>query len=188
MARKLRRAATRSKAKFKPAVAPDSPEMRARVYEMFLDQVKDYGIFMVDPNNVITVWSNGVRRLFGYSRDEFIGRSGSIIFTPEDLTKKEDVKELRGAAKHGRAEDERWHIRKNGQRFWGSGIMTALRDRKGKIEGYLKVLRDATERREHEEKLRVLNETLEQRVKQRTEELVASQERLRGLVLELANA
>ena len=66
--------------------------------------------------------------------------------------------------------------------------MTALRDRRGRVEGYLKVMRDATERREQEEKLRVLNETLEQRVRDRTEELLVSQERLRGLVLELASA
>ena len=89
------------------------------------------------------------------------------------------------AVARGRAEDERWHVRRDGGRFWGSGVMTALRDGAGRLTGFTKVVRDNTRRKRAEEELRTLNETLEQRVAERTNELVTYQRQLRSLVGEL---
>ncbi|HEY9872668.1 MAG TPA: ATP-binding protein, partial [Candidatus Obscuribacterales bacterium] len=86
-------------------------------------------------------------RILGSQEAEILGQCSSIIFTPEDIEQGADKGELQKAAAEGRAEDERWHVRKDGSRFWGSGIVTPLRDEMGNLWGFAKIMRDYTERK-----------------------------------------
>jgi two-component system, cell cycle sensor histidine kinase and response regulator CckA len=121
--------------------------------DLFLSSTEDYAIIMMDPDGRVSRWSRGAERLFGYSADEVEGTLGHIIFVPPDrLTGVPEV-EIQQAAERGRAEDERWHVRKDGSRFWASGVMISLRQ-DGQLRGFAKVVRDFTERRRLDEAVR----------------------------------
>ncbi|KAB8320480.1 response regulator [Tolypothrix campylonemoides VB511288] len=120
-------------------------------FRLLLDNVKDYAIFFLDTQGRIIGWSLGAEYILGYEEAEILGQFTSIIFTPEDLQQGEDKKELEQAVTEGRAEDERWHIRKDGCRFWASGFVTPLFDETGRLRGFCKILRDFTERKRAED-------------------------------------
>jgi PAS domain S-box-containing protein len=121
------------------------------LYRKSVEEVKDYAIFMTDAENLVLRWNLGAERTLGYTEAEITGQSASLFFTPEDRAKGEDEKELATAAAEGRAEDERWHLRKDGSRFWASGVVTPVRGEGGRLLGFTKVMRDMTERRRLEE-------------------------------------
>ena len=120
-------------------------------HRLVVNDVEEYAIFMLDVDGRVSTWNAGIERVLGYQPDEIIGQPMSLIFTPEDRAAGEDQNELRTALTHGRATDERWHVRKDGTRFWASGVLTAIRDASGKPRGFSKVMRDATEQRRAEE-------------------------------------
>jgi PAS domain S-box-containing protein len=120
-------------------------------FRMLLENVQDYAIFLLDANNRVVRWSAGAEKILGYHEAEILGQSGSIIFTPEDLQQGADKEELNTASSKGQAEDERWHIRKDGSRFWASGIMTPLRDSSGQLQGFAKIMRDFSDRKQAEQ-------------------------------------
>jgi PAS domain S-box-containing protein len=122
-------------------------------FHLLMENVKDYAIFLLDPVGRVTQWNVGAERILGYPENEILGQSGGRIFTPEDRAQGIPEQEMRQAATAGRAEDERWHMRKDGTRFWGSGIMTALRDEQHQLRGFAKILRDLTERKQAEAEL-----------------------------------
>jgi PAS domain S-box-containing protein len=113
---------------------------------VFIESVRDYAFVVLDTDNRVTEWNVGAERLLGYKEEEIIGRSGALFFTPEDRERGEPEKEVETAKREGRAEDERWHMRKDGSRFRASGVMTSMRDADGRLIGYAKVMRDVTER------------------------------------------
>jgi PAS domain S-box-containing protein len=121
------------------------------LYRKSIEEVKDYAIFMTDVEGRIISWNTGAERILGYSEAEILGHNASLFFTPEDLARGEHEKELELAATAGRAEDERWHLRRDGSRFWASGVVTPVRDDKGALLGFTKVMRDMTERKRLEE-------------------------------------
>ncbi len=123
-------------------------------FPAFADSIIDYGFITLDLNLKIVGWNHGAEVLLGYSESEVLGMSGTILFTPEDNLKGVPELEISTALREGRAEDERFHMRKDGSRFWGSGIVTALSSTSGEIEGYVKVMRDRTEQRLLHEALR----------------------------------
>ena len=116
------------------------------IYQKAIEDIRDYAIFMTDPEGNITNWNAGAQHILGYSQGEIIGKNLSKFFIPEDRAKDAPRKELETAATRGRAEDERWHMRRNGSRFWASGIVTPVRNGTGKLIGFSKVMRDMTER------------------------------------------
>lgn len=120
-------------------------------FRLLLENVKDYAILFFDPQARITGWSQGAEYILGYQESEILGQSASCIFTPEDLQQGADKQELEKARTEGRAEDERWHVRKDGSRFWASGIVTPLVDESGQLRGFGKILRDFTERKRAED-------------------------------------
>jgi two-component system, cell cycle sensor histidine kinase and response regulator CckA len=131
-----------------------------RRFRVLVEQVRDYAIFMVDPEGRHTTWNEGVRRLLGYDEAEFVGRPGALLFTPEDRESGEYERELRTAATEGRASDDRWLVRKDGSRFWASGITARMNDGDGRLVGFSKVFRDLTGQKEAEDRLRDSEERL----------------------------
>src|ERR1051325_4543618 len=111
------------------------------------NDVKDYAIFLTDTDSKIINWNRGAERILGYQEDEVLGESAFILFTPEDRALKAPEREIETALATGRAEDERWHIRQDKSRFLASGILTPVRDESGALLGFIKVMRDMTERR-----------------------------------------
>lgn len=135
-------------------LAADRDDARAGEHRlaMILDSAVDHAIITTDLNGVITGWNPGARNITGWEADEVLGRFGHIIFTPEDRTEGAPEQEMSEALREGIAVDERWHLKKDGSRFWASGLMMQLRN--GKLEGFLKIIRDRTGQRAAEEALR----------------------------------
>ena len=109
--------------------------------------IKDYAIFLMDTDGRVINWNRGAERILGYTEREILGQSGAIVFTPEDRAAGVPEQEMTDAATKGRAEDERWHLRRDQSRFWATGILTPVHDESGTLVGFIKVMRDATERR-----------------------------------------
>jgi PAS domain S-box-containing protein len=124
-----------------------------RLLDLFLRSTEDYAIILFDPDGRVQRWSRGAERLFGFSPEELEGTLAHQIFVPPDRQAGVPEVELQVATEQGRAEDERWHMRKDGSRFWASGVMISLHD-DGRLVGYAKVVRDFTERRHLEEAVR----------------------------------
>ena len=129
-------------------------------YRLMVESVEDYAIFSMDPEGRVTSWNPGAERLLGYLPEEILGRDGAVFFTPEEAQKGVPEQELRTAAEKGRASDDRWHVRKDGTYFFASGISTPLRDRSGVLRGYVKIMRDRTDRKRLDEELRNRAEAL----------------------------
>jgi PAS domain S-box-containing protein len=123
-------------------------------YRNLIAQVRDYAIFATDPRGVINTWNEGCKNVLGYDRDEFIGQSVKMLFTPEAVTSGLVDKEFETAAREGSASDDRWMVRKGGERFWCSGVTTANFDERGDTAGFIKLMRDSTERKRVEDQLR----------------------------------
>jgi PAS domain S-box-containing protein len=126
-------------------------EERARI---LLDHIEDYAIFMLDTSGHVKSWNVGAERINGYTPGEILGRHFSLFYPPADIVAGRCERELRIATAQGRFEEEGWRVRKNGEQYWASVILTAVRDATGKLLGFAKVTRDLTERRKAEEQLR----------------------------------
>ena len=116
------------------------------IYSKAIEDIRDYAIFMMDADGAVTHWNVGAQHILGYTQEEIVGKNGSKFFTVEDRGKLVPEQELETAATVGRAEDERWHVRRDGSRFWASGVVTPVRDGFGRLIGFSKVMRDMTER------------------------------------------
>lgn len=123
-------------------------------FRLFVESVHDYALFQLDTSGVIVTWNAGAERLLGWKEHEAVGKPAAIVFSPEDVAKGEADKELQTARTKGRAEDERWHVRKDGSRFFASGVVTQVCDEHEQLLGFAKVMRDVTMRKEQEEQLR----------------------------------
>lgn len=138
---------------------------------LMIQGVRDYAIFMLDPQGMVATWNEGAERIKQYSSEEIIGKSMKTFYSEEDLKAKKPEMELEVATAVGRFEDEGWRVRKDGTRFWANVIITAVRNSSGKLMGFSKITRDLTERKNAEEKLKELNDGLEKKVQDRTQEL-----------------
>jgi PAS domain S-box-containing protein len=130
----------------------DAVKHGGRIYQLMVESVRDYAIFMLDPNGYIASWNRGAERIKGYSADEIIGRHFSVFYPAEDIAARKPEWELEKAAHDGRFEDEGFRIRKDGTRFWANVVITAVRDDDGSLVGFAKVTRDLTERRAAEQR------------------------------------
>ncbi|WP_144404548.1 sensor histidine kinase [Belnapia sp. F-4-1] len=136
---------------------------------LILDSATEYAIFTTDLSRRVTSWNAGAERLLGWTETEIIGRSADPIFTPEDRAAGVPEREAATALAEGRAENERWHLRRNGARFWASGLSMPLRDPAAGPHapplGLLAVMRDQTERRWAEARRTLLTDEMNHRVK-----------------------
>ena len=124
------------------------------LFRLVVENVHDFAVFATDLEGRVVSWNPGVGRLLGYSEEEFVGRHGSLIFTPEDRERKAPELERETALSEGRAEDQRWHLRKDGSRFWANGLLMLLRDERGGARGFAKFMREDTGRKLAEQRLR----------------------------------
>ena len=136
---------------------------------LILDSAIEYAIFTTDLDRRVVSWNAGAKRVLGWTEQEIMGRSADIIFTPEDRAAGVPEREATTALGEGRAENERWHLRRDGTRFWASGLSMPLRDPAARPDapplGLLTVMRDQTERRRAEERRTLLANELNHRVK-----------------------
>ena len=146
-----------------PSAAPpnrDSSHQSEERFRLLVETVRDYAIFLLDPNGRVESWNAGAERFKGFRADEIIGRHFSVFYPPEALTRDLPQHELTEARRLGSFEDEGWRVRKDGSRFWANVVITALRDSSGELVGFAKITRDLTQRRQHEEDLRQSEERI----------------------------
>jgi PAS domain S-box-containing protein len=129
-------------------------EQNEERFKLLVESVRDYAIFMLNPDGVVLTWNAGAERFKGYRADEIIGQHFSRFYTPEALAQKLPEQELKTAREVGVFEDEGWRVRKDGTLFWANVVITAMRNAQGEFIGFAKITRDLTERRAHEEDLR----------------------------------
>ena len=153
-------------------------------FHCLVENVKDYAIYMLDIEGRVISWNQGAERINGYRENEIIGEHVSCFYPPEDVASGKPERELKEAAEVGRFEDESYRIRRDGSRFWANGVITALRDKNGRLRGFAKVLRDITESKLAQEALEQAHHNLEKRVEQRTAELLETNKRLRQEIKE----
>lgn len=140
-------------------------EQASERFRLIVESAKDYAIFLTDPQDRIVDWLDGAAAIFGWSADEILGRSASILFTPEDRQNNEPEREVAEARARGAAPDVRWHLRKDGSRVFIDGQTVSLRHRNGRVRGFMKIGQDVTDRRRDEERQGVLLAELQHRVR-----------------------
>lgn len=138
-------------------------------YRLMVEGVKDYAIFMLDPEGYILTWNEGAKKTKGYSANEIIGKHFSTFYTSEDLETKKPERELVIARATGKYEEEGWRVKKNGSVFWANVVITSLYNQLNQLIGFSKVTRDLTERKEHDESLRQSEERYRSLVEQVTD-------------------
>jgi PAS domain S-box-containing protein len=128
-----------------------------------VESAHEYAIIMMNQEHDIVSWNSGAERIFGYEESEVLHRSADIFFTEEDREARAMEAEMETATREGHASSDRWQVRKDGTRFWASGVTTALRH--GELKGFAKVLRDNTEQKRHQEQMQTTMHELSHRVK-----------------------
>src|SRR5579883_388619 len=129
--------------------SPQDPEH----YRLLFESVREFAILTLDPAGHVRSWNPGAERIKGYQAGEIIGKHFSIFYPREDVDSGKPEMALRVATAEGQFEDEGWRLRKDGSRFWANVVMTALRDKAGKLVGFGKIARDLSGRRQAEETL-----------------------------------
>ena len=160
---------------------------------LLIDSVKDYAIFTLTRDGTIDSWNQGAQRLFGYSEEEILGRRVDLLFTAEDQQAGVPRNELARARETGRADAERWHVRKNGTRLYCAGVTTTLGEAEN--SGFAKIARDLTSSREADMALQRAHLELEDRIRTRTHDLeveiserTSAERRIGGLLRQLVTA
>ena len=125
----------------------------AEFYSQVIDSLQEYSIFTVDTDLVINSWNSGATKIFQYETDEIIGKHFEVIFTEEDKKIGAPALEIETALKEGRAVDNKWHICKDGSKFYAYGLVFPLLGINGEMLGYVKILRDLTERKKSEDSI-----------------------------------
>jgi PAS domain S-box-containing protein len=140
--------------------APPPTRDADRRYRALMDSALDYAIIACDLQGRVTHWSKGAERVLGWAEGEMIGQTVHRFFTPQDCRSGVVEAELEAAARDGGAQDDRWHLRRDGELFWASGELMPVRDDQGRLEGFLKILRDRTDAKRVEAQAQAMAETL----------------------------
>ncbi len=149
-------------------------------FRLLVDNVQDHAIVQLDEQGRVAGWNKGAERILGYTEQEILGKHVSCFFTPEDRRRNLAEEQLQLARDMGHAENDNWLVRKDGGRFWASGVTTALRDEHQSLHGYAKILRDLTERKQLTEALRQRAEELSETDRRKDEFLAMLAHELRN--------
>ena len=122
-------------------------------FRFLVESIKDYAIFRLATDGRVVSWNTGAARILGYQAPEIIGQHFSCLFTPEDRNCGHPEQDLRTTVAEERVESDRWYVRSDGTRFWGSGVVTALRDEAGNLQGFSKIVRDMTSQKQAQQKI-----------------------------------
>lgn len=155
------------------------------IFRLMVDSVKDYAIYMLDADGHVMSWNAGAQRFKGYRAKDIIGKHFSCFYTKDDLEHGKPAIGLQTAIAEGRFEDEGWRVRKDGSQFWANVVITALRDETGRLRGFCKVTRDITEQKKAKEEILQLNAELEQRVRDRTAQIIAERKHAEEEILKV---
>ncbi len=158
------------------------------LFRLLVETVEEYAIFAMDVDGRIIHWNAGATRITGFEEHEVLGRPLLVIFTPEDLEAGVPWQELDRAARLGRSEDERWQVRKDGTRFWATGIVVPVRAPDGQLLGFGKILRDRTDLKQEEQVLRERASDLSVADDRKNVFLATLAHELRNLLAPLANS
>lgn len=159
--------------------AEDQAQESGERYRMIVESAVDYVILTCGLDGRVTSWNTGAHAVLGYPPEEIMGEPCARIFVTEDIIADVPDGEMRAAHQGLSVQSERWYRRRDGTRFWCSGRMVALRDRRGAVAGYLKILYDRSLEKEARDALQALNQDLERRVAERTRDLAAANALLR---------
>jgi PAS domain S-box-containing protein len=130
---------------FDPSMSPSTKHLTSEQrFHLFLEAACDYAIFFTDTNSDICEWSSGGEKIIGYTESEALQLNARVIFTEEDRVRGVPEQEMENAIRNGQANDERWHVRKDGSLFFAVGRLVALKDSSGHLYGFAKIVRDAT--------------------------------------------
>jgi PAS domain S-box-containing protein len=160
-------------------------DFNSSAFDYVVHEVEVYGLILVDLSGNIVSWNKGAHQLLGFDEKDVLGRHFELFFTPEDRTRNIPSEEMTNALKTGYCYDDRWHLRKDGTRLYVNGGLCLLKENGGAPFGFVKIIRDQTEKREYVEKIEELNSkllaarnkleeyasSLEYKVRERTEEL-----------------
>jgi PAS domain S-box-containing protein len=142
------------------AVFTPTDESQLHQLALLVDSVRDYAIFLLDPNGYVATWNPGAEHLKGYTAAEAVGGHFSMFYTDGDRAREHPAFELEVAARTGRYEEEGWRVRKDGSHFWANVVISAVRDESGALVGFAKVTRDLSDRRAADAALREANAQL----------------------------
>jgi PAS domain S-box-containing protein len=159
-----------------------------RRMENLLDGVRDYAIVLLDNRGCVLSWNDGATLLFGYHAAEVIGHSFAKFFTPEELQAGKADEEIRHAAVCGQMTSEEWQVRRDGTQFWGCAVITALHDERDELKGFVKVIRDTTDRRQLELEVRRQAEELAEANRRKDEFLAMLSHELRNPLAPVLNS
>jgi diguanylate cyclase (GGDEF)-like protein/PAS domain S-box-containing protein len=144
-----------------------APEKTEALYHFLVDSLTEYAVFAVSPQGLFISWNSGAQHTFGYQESDVIGKHFGLIFTPEDVASGAPQNELATALSGEKTDHDRWHVRQDGSRFWGTNTVQPMYARDGTLLGFTKLVRDITERHlavealsDSEESLRLLIESV----------------------------
>jgi PAS domain S-box-containing protein len=142
----------------RPSATRAEPASNEEQFRLLIESVKDYAIYMLDPDGRVATWNKGAECIKGYRPEEIIGRHFSQFYPPEEVARQKPQHELGVALAEGRFEEEGWRIRKDGTTFWADVVIAPVYDRGGKLTGFAKVVRDVSARRKADQKFKDLLE------------------------------
>ncbi|MBI4525545.1 MAG: PAS domain S-box protein [Deltaproteobacteria bacterium] len=156
-------------------------------FRLLVDSLQDYAVAVLDPEGRITAWNTGAAMIHGFQEEEIVGSYFQRLYTSEDQAKSLPQHALRQAAADGRYEEEGWRVRKDGVLFWANALITALRDRQGRLTGFGMVTRDLTLQKREKEASRRSEHELRHQARHFEEQLIASGESLAGIIASMAH-
>jgi len=139
----------------------DFSQIDRESYQLLVESVKDYAIFLIDLSGHVISWNKGAEQIKGYTAEEIIGKHISAFYTEDEVKKNQPSENLQKAIDLGRYETDGWRVRKDGSVFWANVVFTALKDTRGDVIGFGKVTRDMTRRKKFEEEIQLLNTKLQ---------------------------
>jgi PAS domain S-box-containing protein len=137
-----------------PETAVEKLQQNEELFRLLVEGVQEYAIYMLNIEGIVTTWNSGAQRIKGYRAEEILGKHFSCFFEQKDIQAGKPVRALEIAAAEGRYEEENLRVRKDGSVFWANVLITPLYDSRGQLKGFAKVVRDITERKEAELRLR----------------------------------